>query len=249
MTPMVDEQLPGGNINTVVRIGDTVRRPAPERAQFVADVLLHLEHCGWPGAPRFLGYDDDGHQILTYLDGHVAWEPAQPPDVWSRESLVRVTTLVRQFHDLTAGTRLAGDGEVVCHNDLSLANTVYRPEPDGLRPVAFLDWDLAAPGRRIHDVARVCWQYAGLGPGRIAAAGAGQLVRIICDTYGLDDRDALVETVLWWQDRCWRGIQAGANEGWAAMVGLRDSGAMDAVRAAHSWVAEHRGELEDAIRR
>jgi hypothetical protein len=30
--------------------------------------------------------------------------------------------------------------------------------------VALIDWDIAAPGRRIHDIAHVCWQYAGLGP-------------------------------------------------------------------------------------
>lgn len=244
---MVDERLPGGAVNPVVRVADTVRRPAPERARFVADLLLHLERCGWPGAPRFLGYDRDGNQLLTYVEGHVAWEPAQPPDVWSRASLIRVTTLVRQFHDLTAGTRLAAGDEVVCHNDLSLANTVYRPEPDGLLPVAFLDWDLAAPGRRIHDVARVCWQYVGLGPGRIAAAGAGQLMRLVCDAYGLRERADLVDTVLWWQDRCWRGIAEGAEAGCAAMARLRDSGAMDGVRDAHTWVSEHRGELERAL--
>jgi hypothetical protein len=34
--------------------------------------------------------------------------------------------LVREFHDLTAGTPLATGGEVVCHNDLSPKNTVYR---------------------------------------------------------------------------------------------------------------------------
>lgn len=244
---MSEERLPGGVINAVVRVGDTVRRPAPERARFVADLLLHLERCGWPGAPRFLGYDEDGQQILTYIDGHVAWQAAQSPDVWSRESLIRVTSLVRQFHDLTAGTRLAGNEEVACHNDLSLANTVYRPEDDGLRPFAFLDWDLAAPGKRIHDVARVCWQYVGLGPGRISASGAGHLMGVVCDAYELDDRADLVETVLWWQDRCWRGIQAGADDGWAPMIGLRDSGAMDAVRDAHTWVSEHRAELENSL--
>ncbi len=35
---------------------------------------------------------------------------------------------------------------------------------DGLRPFAFIDWDIAAPGSRIHDVAHVCWQYVVLGP-------------------------------------------------------------------------------------
>ena len=61
--------------------------------------------------------------------------------------------LVREFHDLTPGTPLAGDAQVVCHNDLAPNNTVYSPGGSGLRPVAFIDWDLAAPGQRIHDVA------------------------------------------------------------------------------------------------
>ncbi|WEB45065.1 phosphotransferase [Streptomyces yunnanensis] len=65
---------------------------------------------------------------------------------------------------LTAGTALAGSHEVVCHNDLSPKNTVYRPVDGALRPVAFIDWDLAAPGARIHEVAHVCGQYLRLGP-------------------------------------------------------------------------------------
>jgi Ser/Thr protein kinase RdoA (MazF antagonist) len=64
-----------------------------------------------------------------------------------------VARLVRQFHDLTAGTALAGHHEAVCHNDLSPKNTVYRDLEAGWRPVAFIDWDLAAPGARLHDVA------------------------------------------------------------------------------------------------
>jgi hypothetical protein len=46
----------------------------------------------------------------------------------SPESLAGIARLVRQFHDLTAGTPLAGDQEVVCHNDLSPKNTVYRDD-------------------------------------------------------------------------------------------------------------------------
>jgi aminoglycoside phosphotransferase (APT) family kinase protein len=54
-----------------------------------------------------------------------------------------VAELVREFHDLTAGTPLAGADEVVCHNDLSPRNTVYE-DGEALRPVAFIDWDAAA---------------------------------------------------------------------------------------------------------
>jgi thiamine kinase-like enzyme len=38
--------------------------------------------------------------------------------------------------------------ETVCHNDLTTWNTVFRA---GL-PVAFIDWDTAAPGPRAFDL-------------------------------------------------------------------------------------------------
>jgi hypothetical protein len=57
----------------------------------------------------------------------------------------------------------------------------------------------------------------------------------------------LVERILWWQDRCWRGIQAAAAAGSPSGVALREAGAVASVRAAWRWVAEHRGELEAAL--
>lgn len=194
-----------------------------------------------------LGLDERGREILTFVDGHVAWQ--SPTDrVNSIESLVQVARLVRQFHDLTAGTALAGDQEVVCHNDLSPRNTVYRGSDGGLLlPVAFLDWDIAAPGARIHDVAHVCWQYLDLGPAVDDLSATAHRMRVMCDAYGLADRRRVVETILWWQDRCWRGIEAGAAAGDTAMIRLRDSGAVRTVHAAHEWVVAHRAELERAL--
>jgi aminoglycoside phosphotransferase (APT) family kinase protein len=165
------------------------------------------------------------------------------PDVTAEASLVRVAELVREFHDLSAGTPLAGDAQVVCHNDLAPNNTVYSPGGSDLCPVAFIDWDLAAPGRRIHDVAHVCWQYLGLGPGALVGPAA-RGIRLICDAYRLDGRDEIVDVIMWWQDRCWRGIQAGAVAGDPAMVRLRKDGAVLEVQAALRWVAAHRAELE-----
>jgi aminoglycoside phosphotransferase (APT) family kinase protein len=136
---------------------------------------------------------------------------------------------------------------VVCHNDLSPKNTVYRDLGSGLRPVAFLDWDLAAPGRRVDDLAHACWQYLDLGPSVSAVATAARGLRLLCDAYGLADRTGLIERVLWWQDRCWRGIEAAALAGSPSGVALRDAGVVAEVRDAWQWVAEHRGELEDAL--
>jgi hypothetical protein len=239
--------LPGGFVNRVVRVGDTVRRDLGDRAEFVHRLLRHFEQHGWAGAPRLLGIDGQGREVLTFLDGHVAWE-SPTMRVNSTESLVQVARLVRQFHDLTAGTPLAGDQEVVCHNDLSPKNTVYRNGGEGpLLPVAFLDWDIAAPGARIHDVAHMCWQYLDLGPTVDDPAMTSHRLRVLCDAYGLVDRSLVVQTILWWQDRCWRGIEAGAAAGDAAMVRLRDSGAARSVRVAYEWVVARRAGLETAL--
>jgi hypothetical protein len=239
-------ELPGGFINRVVRVGDTVRRELGDRAEFVHRLLRHFEQHGWTGAPRLLGVDGQGREVLTFLEGYVGWR-SPTGRVSSTESLAQVARLVRQFHDLTAGTPLAEDQEVVCHNDLSPKNTVYRNGGDGLLPVALLDWDMAAPGARIHDVAHMCWQYLDLGPAVDDLAMTSQRLRVMCDAYGLVDRSRVVETILWWQDRCWRGIEARAAAGDATMVRLRDSGAVRSVFAAYEWVAAHRAELDEAL--
>jgi aminoglycoside phosphotransferase (APT) family kinase protein len=242
---MPESSLPGGFVNAVVRVEDTVRRPASPK--FVGDLLRLLEASGWGGAPRYLGVDNEGREVLSYLEGHVAWEPRQPAAVSSDESVVTVARLVREFHDLTAGTPLARDQEVVCHNDLSPKNTVYQLRSGELRPVAFIDWDLAAPGARIHDIAHVCWQYLGLGPSVTDVEKVARRMRLIVDSYELSDRQRLVSTILWWQDRCSRGIETQADAGDVAMTRLRDAGAVRQVQSAYQWVSDHRGALERSV--
>lgn len=195
--------MPGGSASRVVRDGDTVRRDPGDRAEPVHELLRHFGQRGWTGAPRLLGTDGQGREVLTFLDGHVLWQ--SPADrVSSAESLAGVARLVRRLHDLTAGMPLADDQEVVCHNDLSPKNTVYRGDGEGMRPVALTDWDLAAPGARIHDIAHMCWQYLGLGPAAADVVAASHRVRLMCNAYGLSGRSRVVETILWWEDRCWR---------------------------------------------
>lgn len=246
---MAESSMPGGSQSGIVRIGRSVHRPPTARSGFVRTLLQLFEDAGWEGAPRFLGVDDQGRDVLSFIEGHVAWDSVQPAEVASDACLVRVVTLVREFHDLTSGSALAGGEEVVCHNDLAPKNTVYRDLGAALRPVAFIDWDLAAPGRRIHDIAHVCWQYLQLGPDVSDAGEAARRIAVVCDAYGLRDREAVVETVLWWQDRCWRGIEAGAAAGDPALLHLSTSGAVGEVRRSYDWVQAHRDQLASGLRR
>ena len=72
-----EEVLAGGVLNAgrIVRIGDTVRRPRAGGAELHEAVLLHLERAGFDGAPRFLGVDEQGRQILSFVEGDVDAAP------------------------------------------------------------------------------------------------------------------------------------------------------------------------------
>ena len=240
--------MPGGFVNEVVRDGDTVRRNPSPNAAFVHALLELFAQHNWTGAPRLFGVDSAGREILSFVPGYAAWEPDQPAEVRCDESLAAVAALVRHFHDLTAGSTLAGTEQVVCHNDLSPKNTIYRDLGHGLRPIAFVDWDIAAPGPRIHDVAHMCWQYVNLGPSIKDPSEAIPALRVLCDAYGLDDRTDLVRTIGWWEDRCWRGIESGAASGDPACRALREAGKADEVRAALAWVRRHYHMLDEGIR-
>jgi len=65
--------LAGGwvTVGTVVRVGDTVRRPMRPNSTFAHGLLLRLERAGFDGAPRFLGVDERGREILRFLPGRL----------------------------------------------------------------------------------------------------------------------------------------------------------------------------------
>ncbi|MGZ4591588.1 MAG: phosphotransferase [Actinomycetes bacterium] len=153
----------------VVRVGDTVRRPAGPSSVAVRSLLHHLEAVGFEGSPRFLGVDDEGRDVLTFLDGEV---PLPPYPSWALTdaALDDVGRLLRRFHEATAGfdaSSTAGwsdewadplGGPVICHNDVFPENVVFR----GGHVVAFIDFAMAAPGRPLWDLAIAAQEWAPL---------------------------------------------------------------------------------------
>ncbi|MBF8192414.1 aminoglycoside phosphotransferase family protein [Nonomuraea sp. K274] len=143
----------------VVRLGDTVRRPAQPWTPAVHALLRYLEDAGFPYSPRVLGIDEEGREILTYLDGTSG--PQSWAEVVDDAGLRTYARLLRAYHDAVAGFRPPddlgwhtgqtglGDGELVCHGDFGPWNVVWRAG----RPVGLLDWDYARPGTRTYDIA------------------------------------------------------------------------------------------------
>jgi len=199
--------LHGGDLNVVARIGDTVRRPTGPWSSGVHTLLRHFERVGFDGAPHFIGIDDHGREILSYVEG----EPANAPVPSADDAVFELGALLRRMHDAQAGfaTPVAavwqtmvgarGHGEVVCHNDCFWPNVVFR---DG-SPSALIDWDLASPGPRLHDLASAANFWAPLRPDDQSRAWGlptdrrQRRLRALCDGYGLTvaERLPLVQAV------------------------------------------------------
>lgn len=206
------EEIPleGGNVSTVVRVGDTVRRSAGPWTPAVHALLRHLEAVGFTGAPRAFGVDEQGREVLSFLEGECGEYPLKPH--WTTdEALVTVATMLRLYHDAQAGFmpppgirwRSFGppppDTEVICHHDAAPHNVVWRP--DGT--LAMIDFDLASPGARIYDVAYSAWTWVPLFSDRDSRTlgwrqpNRARRLRLFADAYGLTphDRARLVRTI------------------------------------------------------
>jgi hypothetical protein len=208
----VEEALAGGNTHEeVVRVGNTVRRPTGPWTPGVHALLSHLEHVGFVGAPRVLGIDSRGREILDYVDGDVVY-PHHRHLIEPDEALARVVGTIRRFHDAVRvfvgsdrfewsdrGADPTGAAEIVCHNDLAPWNLVHAA---GQRWV-FIDWDLAAPGRRSWDLAWALLSLVPLTPnGASDERRVAERLEVFVNAYGVDDVPADVLAVA--VERCER---------------------------------------------
>jgi len=204
-----DIKLGGGAINQVRRRGSTVRRPAGFWTASVHDLLRYMAAIGFP-APRPVGVDENG-EILVFIEGEQLYTPGSavfPDD----DALVELGRLLRRYHDTIAGfdppaasvwqtlPATAPATELICHNDFAPWNVLRTPHGQ----LVLIDWDLAAPGTRLWDIAYAAWVCVPLwNDDDVAARGLapmdarGPRLRSFCDAYGLGsaERARLLDTV------------------------------------------------------
>lgn len=257
-----EERLDGGTSNRglVVRVGDTVRRPQTAASPAVHALLRHLKERGFDGAPRFLGEDEDGREVLSYVEGDV---PTAPYPAWSMtdEALRSVAELMRRYHHAVTGFDPAGhvwgsqvpsayrEG-MVGHNDPSPDNVVFR---DG-RAVAFIDFDLASPGSRLWDLALLVRLWVPLRdpldvPDALAARMPDRL-QLAMDAYGLAEaeRARLVPAAHDSHGWCYDIVRAGAERGQAGYARYWTPAAQERDQRGRRWFAGAAEALADGIR-
>jgi hypothetical protein len=255
--------LTGGTLNPVVRVDDTVRRPAGSWTPTIHALLRHVRDQGFDLGPEPLGVDQLGREILTYIPGTtVGWSVPWPEVIRSDDLLAQVGRAAARYHRAVAdfrppgtvpwqsGSAALGGSEIVCHNDIAPYNVVLA----GRRLVGIIDWDLAGPGSARSDLAFVAWQWVPLhGPyvtrflGWEAPPNRARRLRLLLDAYGLEDRAGFIDDVV---DRIGdnRATMARrAAEGNRAYQSLVEQGHLGGMDEAAGFLSEEGARLQEAI--
>jgi len=248
--------LKGGNMSSgVVRIGDTIRRPAGPWTPAVHALLGYLHTVGFHGAPRPLGIDEHGREILTFIPGTVAW-PGNFILLDPDDRLRRVARLIREFHDAVTGFRAPPDAQwqvlipaegtgIIAHHDLAPWNLII-----GRQLWAFVDWDTAGPGSRLWDVAYAMHGFVPLSANPRHQHGSPvHRMRLFADAYGLTQaqRQQLVPMLARRAGTMHAFLAQQAASGTQPWTRLWQEGHGDAWRADTEYIAQRDDKWQQAL--
>jgi len=198
----------------------------------------------------------------VFIDGEV---PVPPYPEWSQSdaALASIAKLLRGLHDAARGFDPRGltwndvladpaGGTLVCHNDVELSNVVFR---DGIA-VALLDFEAAAPGRPVYDLAqlsRLCVPIEDdIDQARLGwrPADRPRRLRLVADAYGLD-RDGRAELLAAMNDAIdrieaavRRSVDAGDPN---AVAMLNRTGGVEKYVRRRRWRTNHQDQFAAAL--
>ena len=250
--------LTGGNVTAGVVRGATpcAGPPAPGRRPLHA--LLRQ-----PGGGRLrrraaciLGLDDRGREILTYAEGMAAWPWDAFAPLATDAALARVAERINAYHAAVAGFapppdaawnpiaphapgRLGG-AELICHNDFAPWNLIIGPDS----ALTFIDWDLAAPGARLSDLAYAARGFVPLIPDPPYPIAYTRRLALLCEVWRVKPAD-LIDAILWRGEVDFTNLRTRAEAGeepWRSIWNVQEAGVTRntrfVVETAAKWVAE-----------
>lgn len=263
--------LLGGDVTEgVVRVGDTVRRPAGEHSPLVHALLTHLESAGFDGAPRFLGTDAQGREVLSFIDGEVAGK-RRPPWIADEDRLTSLARLVRAYDDAAAtftpppGTvRDPADSdppgapplppyppEFIGHMDITPENVVFAGNGQAK---ALIDFDMVKPATRVDELYNMMLYWAPLDDPAdvdplLRHVDMPHRCRLIADAYGLSpaDRGRLTEVAIIRTRRSWHLMRHAAQTRGGGWKRMWDEGVGDVINRRLTWLERNAAAIQSAL--
>ena len=263
------EVLDGGTANAgaVVRDGGHVLRPSSVYTPTIHAFLRFLRGEGFEAASHPIGVDPDGRERLSFIPGDVAFPPYP---AWAESDMALATAAGRRMHDVSA-RYVAPSGAtwsaemadpdagsvpavdlVICHNDVCLENLVYRDQV----AVGLFDFDFAAPGRRVHDLASFARMNVPIDTdvdaallGRCGPFDPMRRLRVVADAYGLPPgRAEFLDALAGGVQRGGQFLQRRLDEGDVAFRQMVvATGGMAKFDRRRAWFIAHRDRFADAL--
>ena len=261
--------LLGGDVTEgIVRVSDTVRRPLHPNSPLVHALLGHLETTGFTGAPRFLGIDAAGREVLSYIEGEVAGRP-RPAWIGDEGRMVSVARLVRAYDDAAATfvppvginpvdgfPEVAGmppppyEPELIGHVDITPENVVFRDAS----AFALIDFDLAKPATRADEMFNVMLWWAPLFDPRDVEPPLRELdvprrCRLLADAYGMSgtDRARVIEVAITRTRRAWHLMKRRAERDGGGWQRMWAEGVGDVIKRREAWLDTNAATLAAAL--
>jgi aminoglycoside phosphotransferase (APT) family kinase protein len=213
----------------------------------VQQVMRDLRSAGCEFVPEPLGIDDEGWEIVAYVEGDVGVDP-MPEWVWDDRLLVDIAGLLRRLHDVSASLERPLTGwrrgavapaEVICHSDAAPYNAVCR---NG-RIVALIDWDYAVPAPRGWDLGYAAYRWVTLtaeghpdGPNQTRSERDRRL-HLFCEAYGGITAHEVVQWARVRLEDLAAMIREGAAHGQPVFVANLADGHADLYEADAAWLS------------
>lgn len=194
----MSKYLQGGRQNGIIKVGDRIYRPAGPWSSQVQTFLSYLRKEGFLAAPEPFGFDNNGHEIVSFIDGEVSNYPLSF-NAASIKALTSAAALLRDYHNasqnflskyITDDTKwqlpCRSPQEVMCHGDFAPYNVVLN----GDMVVGIIDFDTCHPGPKEWDIAYALYRWSPF-MNQDNKDGFGSIedqisrARLFCDAYGL----------------------------------------------------------------
>ena len=229
-------------MNHVIKIGDTIRKQIKHNwlhqkgHPLIHSYLQFLEEKGMEGVPRFLGIDEQGREMFSYVSGETA-ESGLGFDadcLHSDQAICDMARFLRKLHDISVDflpTAIKGGWinpqlseetyETICHGDAAIWNFALVDK----RIVGIFDFDQACPGTRTWDLTLTlfsavlvsCYDYV---PAE-HEENTRRRIRLFFEAYGMEcPADIITQTAdrlqIWCNEADKRGEPSVHYQNWVA---------------------------------
>ena len=252
-----EEVLTGGNVSNVYRSGNTVRRELKSDSHKFHKLLKHLENKGFTYEPKFLGIDEKGREVLSFIEGEAGNYPLKKY-MWSDDVLIEIGKMLRLYHDSVSDFSFDDSWksidntpkpfEILCHNDFAIYNIIFNDE----RPIGIIDFDVAAPGPRLWDIAYTLYTCVPLSRFYLSETGEKihynssqhvqdrkRRVKLFFESYGEELQEGYLEMVLLRLEGLCKTITRKASEGDIAFQKMIDEGHLEHYQNDIKFIYEH----------